>query len=356
VTVVRDTPCVPKLLKVPLTALLSWAWVAYVIEVDNAVEAAGSEHVGRLLNISLPMWANGLRLISEQGITLGQLHHDARAQCNVGGLERWGWIAVGEQTGTRRSGYGTRRGLQADTVVRPTRAGSYARRLFPQMAETVEQRWRQRFGATVVDELRAGLAGRTSAVPWSPPEVHPSDGFFTHVVAEDDELDGDARLVVLLGQGLTAFTIAEECGAAVSLPLAANFLRVLDEEPQAMKDLPVRTGLSKEAAAMALGYLQRRRLIITDPGRIVRLGPKGHDALHAYYDGTFRTEDEALRAVLSRLLEQTEALIAGLNPPEGGWRARRPYVTQTHRLLTNPTGTLPWHPMVLHRGGWPDGS
>jgi hypothetical protein len=46
---------------VPLTTLLSWTWIAFAMEADNAVEAAGSERIGRLFRISLAMWANGLR-------------------------------------------------------------------------------------------------------------------------------------------------------------------------------------------------------------------------------------------------------------------------------------------------------
>ena len=29
---------------------------------------------------------------------------------------------------------------------------------------------------------------------------------------------------------------------------------------------------------------------------------------------------------------------------------------QTERALAEPTAALPWHSMVLHQGGWPDGS
>ena len=32
------------------------------------------------------------------------------------------------------------------------------------------------------------------------------------------------------------------------------------------------------------------------------------------------------------------------------------YLAQTEAMLEDPTGTLPHYPMVLHRGGWPDGS
>src|SRR5262245_66657901 len=78
----------------PLTTLLSWTWIAFTIEVDNAVEAAGAERVGGLFRISMPMWANGLRFIEEEGVTVGDLHARAHAACNLGGLERWGWISI----------------------------------------------------------------------------------------------------------------------------------------------------------------------------------------------------------------------------------------------------------------------
>ena len=81
--------------QIPLTTLLSWAWTAFAIEADNAVEAAGSERIRRLFRISMPMWANGLRFIDDQGITVDGLRVRARAACNIGGLERWGWITVG---------------------------------------------------------------------------------------------------------------------------------------------------------------------------------------------------------------------------------------------------------------------
>ncbi len=56
--------------QVPLTTLLSWAWIAFAIETDNTAEAAGSERVGRLFRISMPMWANGLRFIDDKGVTV----------------------------------------------------------------------------------------------------------------------------------------------------------------------------------------------------------------------------------------------------------------------------------------------
>ena len=53
----------------------------------------------------------------------------------------------------------------------------------------------------------------------------------------------------------------------------------------------------------------------------------------------------AVREALEQLTGDRARLAAGLEPPPGGWRAslRRP-------------ATLAHYPMVLHRGGFPDGS
>jgi len=53
----------------------------------------------------------------------------------------------------------------------------------------------------------------------------------------------------------------------------------------------------------------------------------------------------AVRAALEQLAGDHARLAAGLEPPPGAWRAslRRP-------------ATLPHYPMVLHRGGFPDGN
>jgi hypothetical protein len=360
----------------PLSTLLSWAWVAYTIEVDNAVEAFASDRVGRLFRISLAMWANGLRCLDEDGITVRELRTRARANCNIPGLERWRWLEVDSSSpdGRRRPGYGSGRGITAATVVRPTRAGRYARRVWPAAVERIEARWRTRFGAAVIDELyaaarRAADAAEdtTAPLPWAPPEVHPADGFRTHVTQADveapDPSDGAAQLtdvdrplVVLLAQALTAATLRHEQDAEVSLPLGANLLRVIEPQPVSVRDLPRLGGVSKEAVAMAVGYLQRNGLAEAVPQRSIVLTPPGLDALDGYRYHVAQYDDARLRDALCAVLTQTDALITGLTPVDGCWRALPPYRAQTDRLVAGPTGALPWHPMVLHRGGWPDGS
>ena len=51
-----------------------------------------------------------------------------------------------------------------------------------------------------------------------------------------------------------------------------------------------------------------------------------------------------------------ERLALGLEPPPGGWRLTKRYIEQTKAVLDDPLAALPHYPMVLHRGGWPDGS
>jgi hypothetical protein len=339
---------------VPLTTLLSWTWIAFTIEADNGVEAAATDRVSRLFRISLPMWANGLRFIDDAGITVAELRTRARAACNVGGLERWGWITVGDADQQRRPGFGTQRGVSRDTVLRPTRAGAYARRVWPRAVAGLEQRWETRFGAGVVGSLREALLPLAGPMPWAPPEVHASDGFLSHVIDGPPDED-DVPLAGLLGQALTALTLEHEQDAEVSLPLGANILRVIGDETVPVLDLPRRSGVSEEAVAMATGYLARHELADL-PERSITLTPPGRDALDGYEVRAGRPGHQALRACLEAIVAQREALAEGLRPPEGGWRAAKPYLTQTERLLADPAAALPWQPMVLHRGGWPDGA
>jgi hypothetical protein len=331
---------------VPLSTLLSWTWVAFAIEADNAVEALGRGRVGRLFRISLAMWTNALRLVDDDGITVDELGARAGARTNLGGLERWGWLAIGD-AGAPRVGFGTSKGIKGDTVLRPTRAGVYARKLWPGVVAGVEDRWNSRFGGAAISALRAALP--LVEGPWSPPEVHASDGFMTHVIA-GTTADVDLPLPAMLGRALTAMTIDYENGARVSLPLVANVLRVLDGDAVARRDLPARSGVSKEAIAMAVRFATSHGLV--EDAEAVTLTPRGRAVLAARQP----SDDQPLRGALESVLSQREALVEGLVPPTGCWRGEKPHLAQTQRILADPTGALPWHPMVLHRGGWPDGS
>ena len=112
---------------------------------------------------------------------------------------------------------------------------------------------------------------------------------------------------------------------------------------------------------MALGILQKKRVAEVAPdqtakrGKIVRLTPKGREAQQAYLNRLAGIEERwqksfgrdtigTLRQRLERVVGEP-ALGQGLEPYPDGWRAKVP----------KPL-TLPHYPMVLHRGGFPDGS
>jgi hypothetical protein len=116
---------------------------------------------------------------------------------------------------------------------------------------------------------------------------------------------------------------------------------------------------------MALGVLQKRGAVVAGPGpsgsraKVVRLTPKGREAQDSYrqllgviderWQARFGKQTiRTLRGLLERLAgepgAQSSPLFLGLEPHPEGWRAsvRKP-------------ATLPHYPMVLHRGGFPDG-
>jgi hypothetical protein len=137
-----------------------------------------------------------------------------------------------------------------------------------------------------------------------------------------------------------------------------------------MSDLPAATGVSKEATAMAVGCLTKtgyavlegptaatREIRLEAKGQAVRARvPKIHERVEAAWNTRFGEEAvAALRASLGKVLEHPR-FAEGLRPHADGWRASRPYLARTEALLASPREALPHHPLVLHRGGWPDGS
>jgi DNA-binding MarR family transcriptional regulator len=179
-----------------------------------------------------------------------------------------------------------------------------------------------------------------------------------------------SQLTALLAQALLGYTLDFESRSPLSLALSANVVRVLGESRLPVRDLPAAAGISKEATAMALGYLEKTGYVALDGStvatRTVRLTTDGgtvqarlpdvHASVEAAWRERFADEDvDALRAVLGSILEH-EALGEGLRPAPEGWRASKPYRARTDALVEDPRAALPHYPLVLHRGGWPDGS
>jgi hypothetical protein len=362
----EESAIAPRSEPAPLSTLLSFAWTALTIEIDNLFEArmshrttwAGGRGVGPWL-VSHAMWWTCMRFVDEKGLRLRELEALAGATTNLNGMARWGYINV--EAGSRAK-------PGPDAFLRATPKGLRARETWAGLPEEVELRWSDRIGADRHIELRSALAtlvdGLRPDLPDCLPILH--YGLMTpraHRVERTEMTLSAARpLVALLARALVAFTLDYEEAARLSLAIGANVLRVVDESGMRVRDLPEASGVAKPAIAMALGFLQRRKLAMTTAvGRvkIVGLTPKGLEAKHAYFSLVREIEARwqvrfGVAAVenLRRVLEQTVGGGAGarliaeaITPPPAGWRAR-----------IKPAKTLPWQPMVLHRGGYPDGS
>jgi hypothetical protein len=362
----------------PLPALLSQALVAYTIEFDNEAEhrlphrttshgASGpGDGAPAPWLVSLAMWENCMRYVTGEPITVGDLEARARTGTNLDGMRRWGYITI---DGTARKVHKTRPGPAA--VLRATAAGLRAREIWGPLPGFIEQRWRERLGADQLSRLRDPLTSMVSRLDPGLPDCLPILGAALRSHGPDPRLpprpDGTAPealpLSALLARALLAFALEYEREAGLALAVAANVLRVLGGEGTRLRELPALTGTSTESVRWALGILTRGGLAVEEPdpaasrGKVTRLTPRGLDAQHLYRELTGTIERRwhdrftpgvtgALRASLEPLAAgQPPVLFGGLEPYPDNWRAsvRRP-------------ATLPHFPMVLHRGGYPDGS
>jgi DNA-binding MarR family transcriptional regulator len=372
----------------PLPALLSQALVAFTVEFDNAAELAipnrTTSHgqappAGGVWLVSMAMWLNCMRYVGAEPITLGELATLARTGTNLDGMRRWGYVAVDPGPGDSR--YTARHdGL----VLRATKRGHQAREIWQPLTGIIEQRWRDRFSAAEIDVLRAALEPLAARLgPWLPDSMPilgyglysrgrgPREDRYREVQSareRDGRPDEDVSALALpwlLARALLALAIDYERESRISLAIAANLLRVVDEHGVRLRDLPHLTGVSKESIAMATGFTERADVarVRADPGggrwKVVQLSPKGKLVRDLYEDRLEAIEERwqqrfgsdvmaGLRASLERLAGTGgpgSPLFAGLEPAPGNWRAD-----------VQPPRTLPHFPMVLHRGGFPDGS
>ncbi len=379
-TSASPAPSAPRPGYLPLSALLSQALVAYTIESDNEAEHrlphrttdhGASGHGDGPWLASLVMWENCLRHVTDRPITVGELETRARTATNLDGMRRWGYITI---DGTAKKIHKGRPG--PDAVLRATAAGLRAREVWLPLPGLIGQRWRERFGAGQVDRLRESLATVVSQLDPGLPDCLPILGAALLTRGPDPALPpagsvdpAGLPLSALLSRVLLSFALEYEREVGLSLAISANVLRVLDADGTRPRDLPPLTGTSKESVSWAMGILIRGHLATEeasgpDPaasrGKIARLTPRGLDAQHLYHEFVGAIEQRwherftgsaigALRTSLEALASAPDGepppLFRGLEPYPDNWRAavRRP-------------ATLPHYPMVLHRGGYPDGS
>jgi hypothetical protein len=377
--------------RLPLSALLSQALVAFTIEFDNAAERhirhRTTRHGGRrdgVWLVSMAMWLNCMRFVGTDPIRVRDIASLARCGTNLDGMRRWGYLTLEPDPADTRQ-----KPPDRDLLARATPRGMQARDAWEPLTDVIEQRWRDRFGATQIEELTVALQAIAAQVGDGLPDCMPILGYgllsISKIQRADRYLAAQARppadrkallregemasepalpLPWLLARVLLAFAVEFEHGSQLSLATCANLLRVLDEDGKRVRDLPVLSGVSTEGLAMATGFSGRRNRTVVEPDaagkwKVARLTRSGAAAKQTYLDLTSEIEQrwrarlhgaavEELRLALEELAGDGgpgSPLFACLEPDSSGWRA----------AVRKPE-TLPHYPMVLHRGGYPDGS
>lgn len=362
--------------------------VAFAIEFDNEFEARMLKSWARPFRVSIVMWSDFMRFVREPGTPFGEIVGASRLPKGavasvVGGMERWGYVTVDHDPAQGvppvRKGFGTGRGLRNETVIYPSMVGQVALDRWNGLDAEIEGRWNSRLGRAQVENLRGSLRDIEHNLRVVMPHFLPvvgGGGMFANADLESGRSEPDETLPTLLSRVLLAFTIEAEKDSPVSLPIGANLLRVLDlEEVTKVRDLPLATGTSKEAVSWSMTWLERSGYISVDPdpnarGKVARVTQDGAAARAALERRIEETETDwekrfggtvsDLRGVLQDILDQPggEAgpLSSGLVTPAGGWRATGRYKPLTAGFIQDPAEALPAYPVVLHRGGWPDGS
>jgi DNA-binding MarR family transcriptional regulator len=303
-------------------------------------------------------------------VRVGELEKLARTQTNLNGMERWRYIDVAPDPADSR-----RKPPHSVWVIRATAKGRQAQEAWRPLFGEIEKRWEERFGKEEIGELRESLAEIVGKIDLELPDCLPilRYGLFSRErdyerrtpAVREGASDPRLTLSALLSKVLLAFAIEYESESRLSLAIGADVVRVLDEKGVQLRDIPLLSGVSKEAIAMAMGILRKAGLVVVGPdpsgrGKVVRLTAKGREAQDVYHrlvgaiegrweikfgKDSIRKLRESLERLVGDATPQVSPLFRGLEPHPDGWRA----------AVRKPE-TLPHYPMVLHRGGYPDGS
>ena len=357
-----------------LAALLSQTLVAFTIACDNEAEHrvphrttshGAAPHGDGAWLVSLVMYENCLRYLAGEPMTVAALASWARTPTNLDGMRRWGYITIDGTAAKIHSG-----NPGPDAVLDATPRGLRARTAWQPLPGLVEERWRDRFGAGQIAALRGALLATAAGLDPGLPDCMPILG--QNRASRPPALDLPPRpeppdlpslpLHALLSRVLLAFALEYEAGAGPSLAVSADLLRVLGPDGARLRDLPALAGVSREAVSWAQGILVRGGYATEEPdpaasrGKVLRLTAAGLDAqqrhheriaaLEAAWRERFGDRVQELRDALEPLATgEPPPLLAAIEPYPDNWRAQ-----------VRPPVLLPYFPMVLHRGGYPDGS
>jgi hypothetical protein len=345
--------------RLPLPALLSQALIAFTIEFDNEFEhrmphrttnhPATGPSAGPWL-VSMVMWMNCMRFVSAEGVHAETLEELARTKTNLNGMERWGYITV------------------TPDLIRATPKGRQAQEVWRPLPQVIEKRWQDRFGANEIQQLRESLSAIARQIDLELPDCLPILGYGLYSRDPDrdrpagrsaDENLPSLSLPALLSRVLLSFAIEYERESEVSLAIGANVLRLVPPEGVRVRDLPRLAGVSKEGIATAVSFLEKRKYVIVRPVKVLTLTPAGSRAQDVYHHLAeaieARWKQSFGKDVISTLQNQLQQLVVGQTPSSPLFRGLDPYPDNWRASIPRPLA-LPHYPMVLHRGGFPDGS
>jgi hypothetical protein len=316
---------------------------------------------------SLRQWSNFMRVLDERGLTVAELERRTGSQEQLEGMRRWGYVTIAPDHEDTRAKPPAR-----DHVVTPTAKGRRAQEVWRPLPETIETRWRERFGSNNVQALRDALQAIKDELGLALPQFLTQHyGGYVNEPPKNPPDDGadPLPLSALLSQVLHAFALEYERDAKASLCYSANILRLLDEDGIKVAQLPRRSGVAVEQIRTALGILAKRGFITvaSDPqtrarqARLTANGLEGRDLyrelpgeIEAHWEHRFDPGAVArLRTLLEGLATATAItpgssepapLWLGLEPPPGTWRSQIP-----------PPAALPHFPMP-RQSGHPDGA
>ena len=371
----------------PLATLLSQVLVAHTIEFDDLAEQRifhgttvhGRDAIGAggVWFTSRAMWTNFIRHLDTKGRPVREVQElaclsERTIKSRLHHLEWWSYLRFSPDPRDTRA-----RPRYLDQLVLLTPNGEAAATRWAPIAAEIDQRWSSRFGHVQLDPLLRALrqivAAEGTGLPDFMPVVDYSDGMRATLMMPGssppptplEELD----LSALLSRALLAMTRDfERDSPDVSLTAAANVLRVIDDDGTSHRDLPGRAGVVKEGQAALVNFLRKKGhlAIGTDKHKTLKLTPKGTSTRDSYPHALAAIESRwersvgpgsvaMLRTGLDRILDHPK-LVDGLAPHAGGWRLDKRYVALTEAMLADPRRALPHHPMITHRGGFPDGA
>ena len=348
----------------PLSTLLSQTLVAFTIEADCEFEqrmphstTVGREPGGAARRrgpwlISMAFWSMCLAHVPPEGTTAGEVIErgfleDTFLLGTNPGMVRWGYLRLDP-------GDSTLKRPNKSWLVRLRPAGRRAQQTWAPIPHLIEQRWCTRWPS--VTELRPALEELVGRFDCALPDYVPVNAAQRSRISIPSRppvpVKG-ADLSSLLAKALVQFANEVEQVSPLPLVHAANVGRVLRDGPVTLRDLPHATGVAKETLAVMVGILEKTRMVAREGPKAVALTTNGHAAAATTFAAVAEVEDRwgavELREVLEPLV--SDGTLAGsplrlaVDPPKGTWRANRP-----------PPATLPHHPVVSHRGGYPDGS